>query len=69
MLPQGCTTLRYRCHVACPSTGITTASPKKNGIDPSIRGPATINPHATIITGFAATALTDVLIAIAALMS
>lgn len=54
------TTLRYKCQVAWPSTGMTITRPMKNGIDPITRAPATIAPHAAIGPGFAITARTDV---------
>src|ERR1700736_779539 len=54
------TTLRYRCQVACPSTGSTMIRPRKNGIDPTSRLAATTNPHKAIGTGFTVTARTDV---------
>ncbi len=57
---QCATTLRYRCQVACPSTGIATARPTKNGKEPRNRTPATIMPHSAMGTGFATTALIDV---------
>ena len=50
------TTLRYRCQVACPSTGMTTASPTKAGSEPSARSTATMRPHAAVTTGLIVTA-------------
>src|SRR5271166_1240594 len=58
------TTLRYRCHVACPSTGKTTTNPTRNGTDPRTRPPATISPQIAMMSGFAATARTDVATAV-----
>ena len=50
---QWATTLRYRCQVACPSTGITTASPARNGTAPSTSKLTTIKPHSIIVPGLA----------------
>src|SRR5262245_31913048 len=33
------TTLRYRCQVACPSTGMTMTRPRNTGIDPITKPP------------------------------
>ena len=57
---QRSTALRYRCQVACPSTGITTARPTKNGTEPINRRLATTKPHITIVTGLARNTRTDV---------
>src|SRR3954468_13350890 len=54
------TSLRYRCQVAWPSTGITTIRPRSAGSDPSTRPPATIRPHTAIGTGSITTAWIDV---------
>jgi hypothetical protein len=54
------TTLRYRCQVAWPSTGMTMMRPRNAGIDPITRPPATIKPQTAIGPGFAATARIDV---------
>src|SRR6185437_7235325 len=54
------TTLRYRCQVACPSTGMTMMRPRNAGIDPITRPAATIRPQSAIGPGFAATARIDV---------
>src|SRR5258708_36665274 len=62
-LTSGSTTLRYRCQVECPSTGITTTSPMNSGREPINKSPATINPHIAIVTGFLSTTLMDVRIA------
>src|SRR6476619_3756116 len=56
----GSTTLRYRCQVACPSTGMTMMRPRNAGIDPINRPPATIRPQTAIGPGFAVTALIEV---------
>ena len=45
------TTFRYRCHVACPSTGMTTIRPRNAGIDPITRLPAMIKPQIAIGPG------------------
>ena len=60
------TTRRYRCQVAWPSTGTTTARPTNRGIEPTASNSATISPQVAIATGFFATALTEVWIATAA---
>src|SRR5262249_23979469 len=57
------TTLRYKCHVACPSTGITIMRPRNNGIDPITRPPATISPQMAIGPGLTITVRTEVDIA------
>ncbi len=57
---QRSTTLRYRCQVACPSTGITTERPTNKGKEPISRATATMRPHMAIVIGFARTALIDV---------
>src|SRR5262249_21002786 len=54
------TTLRYRCQVAWPSTGMTMIRPRNNGIDPITRPLATTSPQTAIGTGFTTTARTDV---------
>src|SRR5208282_4262132 len=56
-------TLRYKCQLACPSTGITTARPMNSGSEPITKSVAIINPHIAIVTGFLSTTLTDVRIA------
>jgi hypothetical protein len=48
------TALRYKCQVACPNTGATIASPRKNGIIATTSTPATINPQSVIESGFLA---------------
>ena len=53
-------------HVAWPSTGKTTARPKKSGREPTINAATTKRPHAAIVNGLAATARTDVRTAVAA---
>ena len=58
------TSLRYRCQVACPSTGMTMISPSSRGIDPITRLPATIRPQAAIGPGLFTTARTDVATAV-----
>ena len=52
--------MRYRCQVACPSTGMTMMRPRNAGIDPIIRPPATIRPQTAIGPGLAVTALIEV---------
>src|SRR4029078_4555962 len=60
MTSSALTTLRYRCHVECPSMGKTMASPTSKGKDPITRAAATKRPHIAIVIGFASTARTDV---------
>ena len=60
------TTLRYRCHVACPSTGKTMARPTKNGKEPTTRAASTNSPQIATVKGLASAALIDVRIAVAA---
>src|SRR5260370_1536080 len=57
------TALRYRCHVACPSTGITTANPRKNGAIAAASRLAQINPQSAIVSGFLAITRKEVRIA------
>src|SRR5579875_2265321 len=57
---QRATTLRSRCQVACPSTGITKTRPNNSGSDPSTRPAAMMSPHRAIGPGFAATVRTEV---------
>ena len=65
MTSSALTTLRYRCHVECPSMGKTMASPKSKGKDPITRAAATKRPHIAIVIGFASTTRTDVRTAVA----
>jgi len=62
ILPEGvhATALRYKCQVACPNTGTTIASPRKNGIMATTSTPATINPQSVIESGFLAITRKDV---------
>ena len=57
------------CQLAWPSTGNTTARPRKSGREPTISAAAMIAAHAIIVTGFVSTAFTDVMIAAGALTS
>ena len=66
MTSSALTTLRYRCHVECPSMGKTMANPKSKGKDPITRAAATKRPQIAIVIGFASTARTDVRTAVAA---
>ena len=59
------TVFRYRCQVAWPRTGMTTARPTNRGIDPSTKPPTMISPHTAMVRGFAIVTRTDVQTAIA----
>ena len=54
------TSWRYRCQVACPSTGITTARPTKKGMHPSSSSAATRRPQSAIVPGLTRHARTEV---------
>src|SRR5271166_723988 len=58
--PYQATARRYRCQVACPSTGSTTTSPTSAGSDLRTNRATTIAPQTAITPGFVVTTRTEV---------